>query len=168
MQIAPQRVVTLHYVLSDERGEVLDDSRRRAQPLAYLHGHDNILPGLEAALAERETKDALRVTLAPAEAYGVRDEGLVQEVSRSAFPQAELAPGMRFQTPGDDGPQIVTVLGVNGDSVRIDTNHPLAGMTLHYDVEILEVREAGRAELAKGHPLPVDVEPSQVEDRKVP
>ncbi|WP_104205036.1 FKBP-type peptidyl-prolyl cis-trans isomerase [Billgrantia saliphila] len=168
MKIAPQRVVTLHYVLSDERGKVLDDSRARAQPLEYLHGHNNILPELEAALAERVTQETLGITLAPDEAYGVRDEALVQEVSRSAFPQVELVPGMRFQTPGDDGPQIVTVLEVNGDSVRIDTNHPLAGMSLHYDVEILDVREAGRAELAKGHPLPVDVEPFQVEDRKVP
>ncbi|TFH85430.1 peptidylprolyl isomerase [Billgrantia azerbaijanica] len=168
MMIAPQRVVTLHYVLSDDQGRVLDDSRSRAQPLEYLHGHDNILAGLENALDGHETGASLDVTLAPADAYGERDEALVREVGRDAFPVEELAPGMRFQTPGDDGPEIVTVLDVADDRVRIDTNHPLAGQVLHYRLEVLEVREANRAELAKGHPLPPDVDPAQVEDRKAP
>ncbi|MCE8019991.1 peptidylprolyl isomerase [Halomonas sp. MCCC 1A11036] len=167
MNIAPQRVVTFHYVLSDEQGQVLDDSRARAKPLEYLHGHDNIVAGLEQALAGHQAGDRLNVTLPPADAYGRRSETLVQEVGRSAFAQDDLAPGMRFQTPGDDGPQIVTVLEVRDDTVLIDTNHPLSGRTLVYAVEILDVREANRAELAKGHPLPADVEPSQVEDRKV-
>ncbi|WP_163559809.1 peptidylprolyl isomerase [Halomonas sp. NO4] len=168
MMIAPQRVVTLHYVLSDERGHVLDDSRGRAKPLEYLHGHDNILPGLESVLDGHETGASLEVTLAPGDAYGERDEALVREVDRNAFPVEELTAGMRFQTPGDDGPEIVTVLDVADERVRIDTNHPLAGRTLHYRLEVLEVREANRAELAKGHPLPPDVDPAQVEDRKAP
>jgi FKBP-type peptidyl-prolyl cis-trans isomerase SlyD len=167
MNIAPQRVVTLHYVLSDAQGQVLDDSRARAKPLEYLHGHDNIMAGLERALAGLEVGDKQEVTLAPEEAYGARNEALVQQVGRNAFPLDDLAPGMRFQTPGDDGPQIVTVLEVGDGSVLVDTNHPLAGQTLSYAVEVLEVREANRAELAKGHPLPDGVEPSQVEDRKV-
>ncbi|SDI79541.1 FKBP-type peptidyl-prolyl cis-trans isomerase [Billgrantia gudaonensis] len=168
MMIAPQRVVSLHYVLSDDCGQVLDDSKRRQQPLEYLHGHDNILAGLEHALSGHEAGDAIEVILPPAEAYGERDEALVREVGRDAFPVEVLSPGMRFQSPGDDGPEIVTVLDVSDDRVRIDTNHPLAGQSLHYRLEVLEVREAGRAELAKGHPLPPDVEPSQVEDRKAP
>lgn len=168
MMIAPQRVVTLHYVLSDDQGQVLDDSRRRQHPLEYLHGHDNILAGLERALSGQETSASLDVTLPPGEAYGERDEALVREVGRDAFPVEELAPGMRFQTPGDDGPEIVTLLDVADDRVRIDTNHPLTGHTLHYRLEVLEVREANRAELAKGHPLPPDVEPSRVDDRKAP
>ncbi|MBA2778540.1 FKBP-type peptidyl-prolyl cis-trans isomerase [Billgrantia kenyensis] len=167
MNIAPQRVVTLHYVLSDAQGQVLDDSRARAKPLEYLHGHDNIMVGLERALTGLEVGDTQEVTLAPEEAYGARNEALVQQVGRNAFPLDDLAPGMRFQTPGDDGPQIVTVLEVRDGSVLVDTNHPLAGQTLCYAVEVLEVREANRAELAKGHPLPDGVEPSQVEDRKV-
>ncbi|MCE8015603.1 peptidylprolyl isomerase [Halomonas sp. MCCC 1A17488] len=168
MNIAPQRVVTLHYVLRDERGHVLDDSRARAKPLEYLHGHDNILAGLERALAGHVAGDRLSVTLPPEEAYGERNDDLVQQVGRGAFPQEGLAPGMRFQTPGDDGPQIVTVREVGDDTVVIDTNHPLAGHTLGYALEVLEVRQATRAELAKGHPLAAGVEPSQVEDRKVP
>lgn len=168
MTIAPQRVVSLHYVLSDEDGNVLDDSRARQAPLEYLHGHDNIMAGLERALAGRETGTEMSVTLMPAEAYGLRDEALVREVGRDAFPVPELAPGMRFQTPGDDGPEIVTVLEVRDASVLIDTNHPLAGRTLRYRLEVLEVRDATRAELAKGHPLPPGTTPAQVEDKKMP
>ncbi|TDO16483.1 MULTISPECIES: FKBP-type peptidyl-prolyl cis-trans isomerase [Halomonas] len=168
MTIAPQRVVTLHYELSDRDGSVLDDSRNRGKPLEYLHGHGNIMAGLEHALAGQEAGAQLSVTLMPAEAYGLRDAALVREVSRHAFPVAELAPGMRFQTPGDDGPEIVTVLEVHDDVVVIDTNHPLAGEVLHYHLEVLEVRDATRAELAKGHPLPPGTDPAEVEDKKMP
>ena len=167
MTIDPQRVVTLHYVLSDRDGNVLDDSRARAQPLEYLHGHGNIMAGLEHALVGRAAGAELSVTLMPAEAYGLRDEALVREVGRHAFPAPDLAPGMRFQTPGDDGPEIVTILEVRDDGVLIDTNHPLAGHTLRYRLEVLEVREATRAELAKGHPLPPGTEPGEVEDKKM-
>ena len=168
MTIAPQRVVSLHYVLSDRDGNVLDDSRARQTPLEYLHGHGNIMAGLERALEGQASGAELSVTLTPAEAYGLRDEALVREVGRGAFPVPDLAPGMRFQTPGDDGPEIVTVVEVRDDSVLIDTNHPLAGHTLCYRLEVLEVREATRAELAKGHPLPPGTAPSEVEDRKMP
>ncbi|WP_027961021.1 FKBP-type peptidyl-prolyl cis-trans isomerase [Halomonas halodenitrificans] len=168
MTIAPQRVVTLHYVLSDADGGVLDDSRARQQPLEYLHGHRNIVAGLERALDGREAGAQLTVTLMPAEAYGLRDEALERQVGRDAFPVPELSPGMRFQTPGDDGPEIVTIREVRGDSVLIDTNHPLAGHTLRYALEVLSVRDASRAELAKGHPLPPDTDHSQVEDKKLP
>ena len=101
------------------------------------------------------------------EAYGLRDESLVREVGRQAFPGTELRPGMCFQTPGDAGPQIVSVVEVKGDSVVVDTNHPLAGETLSYRLEVLDIRQATRAELAKGHPLPPGTEASEVEDRKV-
>ncbi|PMR73449.1 FKBP-type peptidyl-prolyl cis-trans isomerase [Billgrantia endophytica] len=168
MRIAPQRVVTLHYVLSDEQGTVLDDSRARQVPLEYLHGHDNIMAGLEHALEGSEAGTEFSVTLAPAEAYGPYNEALIQEVGRAAFPMDDLAPGMRFQTPGDDGPQVVTILEVRPDTALVDTNHPLAGKTLCYQLAVLSVREANRAELAKGHPLPPHVDPSQVEDRKAP
>ncbi|MBE0489244.1 MAG: peptidylprolyl isomerase [Halomonas sp.] len=168
MTIAPQRVVTLHYVLTDTAaGEVLDDSRARQQPLEYLHGHHNIVEGLERALDGLQEGADLSVTLMPAEAYGLRNEALVREVGRGAFPVDDLSPGMRFQTPGEAGPQVVTVLEVRDDSVLIDTNHPLAGRTLRYRLEVLEVRDATRAELAKGHPLPPGTDPASVEDKKV-
>ncbi|NWO06443.1 MAG: peptidylprolyl isomerase [Alteromonadaceae bacterium] len=188
MSIAAHRVVTLHYVLSDVLSDVsrddasdvtggstekraqqnvLDDSAERGQPLEYLHGHENIVPGLERALEGQPEDAELSVTLMPAEAYGLREEALVREVGRSAFGSAELSPGDRFQTEGEAGPQIVTVLSVGADQVTVDTNHPLAGRTLRYDVRILGVREATRAELAKGHPLAPEVDASTVEDRKV-
>ncbi|QJQ94701.1 MULTISPECIES: peptidylprolyl isomerase [Halomonadaceae] len=167
MTITPQRVVRLHYVLRDASGTVLDDSRTRQTPLEYLHGHHNIVAGLERALEGQGEGARLNVTLMPVEAYGLRDEALVQEVSRSAFPIDDLSAGMRFQTQGDDGPQIVTVLEVGVEQVKIDTNHPLAGECLSYQLEVLSIRDATRAELAKGHPLPADVDHTQVEDRKL-
>lgn len=124
-------------------------------------------PGLESALEDKAAGDVLRVTLAPADAYGIRNEDLVQQVSRASFGSAALEPGSRFQTEGEAGPQIVTVMSIDGDMVTVDTNHPLAGHTLRYQVNVLDVREATRAELAKGHPLPPGTEHSKVEDRKV-
>lgn len=169
MPIAPQQVVTLHYTLRDAEGGVLDDSRRRDEPLSYLHGHDNIVAGLERALADQDAGARLSVTLSPVEAYGERDEALIQPIARSAFGVGSPpAPGMRFQAQGPDGPRVVTVIEVGETRVTVDANHPLAGQTLSYDVEILEVRDATRAELAKGHPLPDDVDHAQVEDRKMP
>ncbi|HCA02618.1 MAG TPA: peptidylprolyl isomerase [Halomonas campaniensis] len=171
MSITAHQVVTLHYVLSDVLSDgstrVLDDSNARDKPLEYLHGHANILPGLESALEDKAAGDELRVTLAPADAYGIRNEDLVQQVSRASFGSAALEPGSRFQTEGEAGPQIVTVMSIDGDMVTVDTNHPLAGHTLRYQVNVLDVRDATRAELAKGHPLPPGTEHSKVEDRKV-
>ena len=171
MSIKAHQVVTLHYVLrdilSDGSQRILDDSNARSKPLEYLHGHDNIVPGLENALIGQVVGAQLSIQLLAADAYGVRNEALIQDVSRGSFGGAELVPGASFQTEGEAGPQIVTVLDVSGDRVTIDTNHPLAGRTLNYQVNILEVREATRAELAKGHPLPPGTEHSKVEDRKV-
>ncbi|GHA89207.1 FKBP-type peptidyl-prolyl cis-trans isomerase [Modicisalibacter luteus] len=167
MSIAPQQVVTLHYTLRDDEGHVLDDSRQRDTPLSYLHGHDNIVPGLEKALAGAQSGTHLTVTLDPEQAYGKRDEALVRRVSRSAFSGvSDLKSGMRFQAQGPDGPHTVTIVEADDTQVTVDANHPLAGQTLRYDVEILAVREATRAELAKGHPLDEDVDHTQVEDRK--
>lgn len=171
MSIAAHQVVTLHYVLSDVqhdgKKQVLDDSEARQQPLEYLHGHNNIVPGLEQALEGQTAGSELSVTLMPADAYGIRNEALVQKVSRNSFGNAELEIGSRFQTEGEAGPQIVTVVALEGDQVTVDTNHPLAGRTLRYKVKILDVRDATRAELAKGHPLPPGTDHSKVEDRKV-
>ncbi|OLO05609.1 MULTISPECIES: peptidylprolyl isomerase [Salinicola] len=167
LAIEPSHVASLHYTLLDERGRPLDDSRARQQPLAYLHGHDNLFPALEAALASRKSGERLSVTLAPADSYGERDEALVSESPRSAFPQDQpLKAGQRFQAQGPDGPRTVTVLAADDAQVTVDANHPLAGETLTYEIEILEVREATRAELAKGHPLPPGTSHAEVEDRK--
>lgn len=165
--IQPSRVASLHYVLLDARGHTIDDSRARQQPLEYLHGHGNLFPALESAMMDCKSGETLRVTLSPAEAYGERDEALVNQSPRSAFSvDGSLRPGQRFQAQGPEGPHTVTLIAVNGSQVTVDANHPLAGETLTYDVEILEVREATRAELSSGHPLPPGTSHTEVEDRK--
>lgn len=165
--IEPSHVASLHYALLDESGRTLDDSRARQQPLEYLHGHGNLFPALERTLAARTVGESLSVTLAPNDAYGKRDEALVSESPRGAFPADQvLQPGQRFQAQGPDGPRTVTLVAVDETSVTVDANHPLAGVTLTYQIEILDVREATRAELAKGHPLPPGTSHTEVEDRK--
>lgn len=167
MSIDTHRVVSLHYVLSDEGGQLLDNSRARNMPLHYLHGHDNIMAGLEEALDKHGVGETIRVTLEPHKAYGVRDEALIQRVARSAFDKAtRLEQGMRFQASGPGGGRLVTIVDINDAQVTIDANHPLAGKTLTYEVEILAVRDATRAELAAGHPLDPGVSHRDVEDRK--
>jgi FKBP-type peptidyl-prolyl cis-trans isomerase SlyD len=151
LQIARNKVVTIHYTLRDEQGTVIDSSGGRG-PLAYLHGKGNIIPGLEQALAGKGAGDRLEVTIAPEQAYGVRDERLVQILPRSRFPEgAEVAVGMQMRASGPQGPRIVTVMKVERDFVTVDGNHPLAGRTLHFSVEVAEVRKATHEEVAHGH-----------------
>jgi FKBP-type peptidyl-prolyl cis-trans isomerase SlyD len=151
VQIEKNRVVSLHYTLRDEQGSVIDSSSGRG-PLSYLHGKGNIIPGLEQALAGKAAGDKLDVTVAPEEGYGARDERLVQIVPRSKFGEvAELAPGMQVRTTGPRGPRIVTVTRVDRDFVTVDANHPLAGRTLHFSVEVAEVRKATHEEVSHGH-----------------
>lgn len=151
MQVAESRVVTIHYTLTNGSGEVLDSSRD-AEPLAYLHGSGNIIKGLEKALEGKQAGDKLQVTVAPEDGYGVRDERLVQQVPKRAFQGVrDLKPGMQFQAQGSHGPVQVTVTGVAGDMVTVDGNHALAGETLTFDVEVVEVRAATGEEMSHGH-----------------
>ena len=152
LAIENNRVVSMHYKLTDNSGNVLDSSEG-AEPLNYLHGAGNLIPGLEKALAGREQGDSLQVVVEPADAYGdVRPE-MIQAVDRSAFQGVEtVEPGMTFQAQGPDGAtQRIVVTGVEGDSVTIDANHPLAGVQLHFDVQVVGVREATDEEIAHGH-----------------
>ena len=152
LAIQENRVVSMHYKLTDNSGNVLDSSEG-AEPLNYLHGAGNLIPGLERALTGREQGDSLQVVVEPAEAYGdVRPE-MIQAVDRSAFQGVDtIEPGMAFQAQGPDGAtQRIVVTSVEGDSVTIDANHPLAGVQLHFDVEVVEVREATAEEIAHGH-----------------
>jgi len=151
MEIANQRVAYIHYTLTNDAGEVLDSSRE-AEPLAYLHGAGNIVPGLESALSGKQVGDRLNVKVAPAEGYGERDEALVQEVPRRAFQGiSEIKPGMAFTAQSNRGAMRVVVTRVVGDMVTVDGNHPLAGETLNFDVEVTEVRPATEEELSHGH-----------------
>ena len=153
MQIAENTVVAFHYTLTNEAGQTIDSSRQREEPLNYLHGHGNIIPGLEKALVGKQAGDKLEVTVTPEEGYGERHEGLIQQVPTSAFEGAggELKPGMQFQAQTQGGPLMVTVTQVEGDTVTVDGNHPLAGQNLNFDVEIAEVREASEEEVEHGH-----------------
>lgn len=152
MQVAPQTVVTIAYTVTDEDGEVLD-SAGADDPLAYLHGTGSIVPGLEAALDGRSAGDAIHVTLEPDDAYGLHDPELVAVASRAQFDEPDaLEVGMQFEAEGDDGPEVVTVVSIEGDDVTLDANHPLAGFTLTFDVQVLGVRAATAEELEHGHP----------------
>lgn len=152
MKAGENTVVSIHYTLTNDAGETLDSSAGR-EPLAYLQGFGNIIPGLENALAGKQAGDKLKVSIAPADAYGVRDDSLKEVVPRAAFGGApDLEVGMQFQARGPDGMvRVITIVGVEGDNITIDANHPLAGETLHFDVEITEVRAASQEELTHGH-----------------
>jgi FKBP-type peptidyl-prolyl cis-trans isomerase SlyD len=151
VQIGKNRVVTLEYTLRDAQGAVLDTSSGRA-PLSYLHGKGNIIPGLEEALAGKAEGDKVEVTVAPERGYGARDERLVQIVARAKFGEvAGLAPGMQVRANGPQGSRLVTVVRVDRDFVTVDGNHPLAGRTLHFSVEVTGVRKATHEEVSHGH-----------------
>ena len=151
MHIEKNRVVTFNYTLRDDQGAVIDTSSGRA-PLSYLHGKGNIVPGLEQALVGKAVGDKLDVTVAPEQGYGSRDERLVQIVARSKFGDvANLAPGMQVRASGPQGARLVTVVRVDRDFVTVDGNHPLAGRTLHFSVEVADVRKATHEEISHGH-----------------
>lgn len=151
MQISTNTVVSIDYVLTNAQGDVIDRSQT-GEPLAYLHGAGNIIPGLEQALEGRAIGDSLQVQVAPAEAYGEHDHELVQVVPRDLFEESDrLEPGMRFEASGDQGKMLVTVTEVSDNGVTIDGNHPLAGQTLLFDVTVAAVRAATDEEVAHGH-----------------
>ena len=151
MQIADAKVVQIHYTLSSQAGETLDSSRG-GDPLQYLHGAGNIIPRLEQALTGKSTGDRLAVAIAPVDGYGERNDDLVHEVPRTAFEDLDqVKPGMRLVASGPAGENVVTVAKVEKEVVTVDANHPLAGVTLNFDVEVVNVREASAEELAHGH-----------------
>ena len=147
MQIGKETVVTIHYTLTDEKGVVLDSSAGE-EPLTFVHGAGTMIPGLEKGLLGSSAGDSLKVSVAPADGYGVRDEELVQKVPRKNFPVEDVEVGMHFQTRSPSGPRIVTVLATDNENITVDANHPLAGTTLNFDVQVLEVRAATAEDLA--------------------
>ncbi len=151
MEITADRVVLIHYTLKDDSGSILDSSAG-GDPLAYIQGHGNLVSGLEKALEGKSEGNSLSVSLAPADGYGERDAGLVQRVPKRALQSAgNIAKGMQFQASTDDGMRMFTVTAVIGDMVTLDGNHPLADKTLHFDVNVVGVREATQEELEHGH-----------------
>jgi len=151
MQVAKNKVISIDYTLTDAQGTELDSSQGRG-PFAYIHGIGNIIPGLEAALEGKSTGDQVNAVIPPENAYGVRDEALVQQLPRSQFDtDQDIQVGMQFQAMSEAGPRVVTVVSVEDDNVTIDANHPLAGVTLHFDVTVNDIREATGEELDHGH-----------------
>ena len=151
MQIADKTVVSIHYTLTNADGETLDSSVGQ-DPLVYLHGSNNIIAGLEAALLGKSAGDSLQVGVEPGDGYGELRDELVQEVDRSAFQGVdEIDVGMQFMAQTPWGEQPVTVVKVEGDNITLDGNHPLAGQVLNFDVEVVEIREASAEELDHGH-----------------
>lgn len=151
MQVSENAVVSIHYTLKDDNGATVDSSIGK-EPLSYLHGRKNIISGLENALTGKNVGDKLSVTIPPEEAYGNYDEALIQVLPREAFGGVEdIQVGMQFYSESPEGVQMITIKEVNGDQITVDANHPLAGKTLHFDVEIMDVREATEEELQHGH-----------------
>lgn len=158
MDVADDRIVKISYSLEDvETGDQLEQVGED-EGLEYLHGHENIVPGLEEELAGKEPGDAFEAEIPPEKGYGEHMEELVSKMDRDAFPDdQELEPGMVFQAvQGDSGgeqeSQFLMVKKIVGDEVEVDANHPLAGKTLHFDGSVVDVREATDQELEQGHP----------------
>jgi FKBP-type peptidyl-prolyl cis-trans isomerase SlyD len=150
MKIAKDSVVRFHYTVSEAGQEPIETSKDR-EPLAILIGHGNIIPGLENAMQDREAGESFGVDVAAVDAYGERRDGLTQRVPKKHFGNQRLIPGQQVVLQTNFGPRAVTIEKVGMSVVDVDLNHPMAGKDLHFDVEIVEVREASAEELEHGH-----------------
>ena len=156
MRAEKNSVVSFHYVVRDAAqpaAEPYDDSRKRGEPLLALLGHSQLVPGVEKALTGREAGEKFEIDVAPEDAYGERQDGLLQRVPKKYFQNAQkLKPGMTtvLQTR-DGGQRVVTIHKVGMSAIDVDHNHPLAGKTLHFDIEIVDVHAAAPEEIAHGH-----------------
>ena len=151
IKIDKNKAVTIDYTLTDPLGTVLDSSTG-GTPLTFIQGAGNIIPGLEVALEGKAPGDQLSVRIAPEQGYGTRNEKLIQTIPKDLFKEVgELKIGMQLEAHSDKGNQLFTIVRIDGDKVTVDSNHPLAGVTLHFDVTVREVREAAAVELEHGH-----------------
>ncbi|GGO73802.1 FKBP-type peptidyl-prolyl cis-trans isomerase [Bowmanella pacifica] len=150
MQIAPNKVVTMHYTVSTKE-DVQIDSSRDGNPMSFLHGQHFLIKGLEDALVGKVAGDKFVAEVAPENAYGERHDELIQLVPKSMFEGMDVEVGMQFRATTDDGDQSVMIIDITDDEVVVDGNHPLSGVTLKFDVEVLAVRDATEEELAHGH-----------------
>ncbi len=151
MEITKNKVVKIDFTLKNDEGSVIDSSQNGG-PLAYLHGLGQLIPGLEKELEGKKTGDKVKVSIPPEEAYGKRNDQMIQRVSKNDLPsEEEIVVGSQFQADTPSGPIVVTAVEVTDTEVVLDGNHPLADMTLHFDVEVTEVRDATESELDHGH-----------------
>ena len=151
MKIDKNTVASFHYDLADAAGNRIESSRS-GQPLAVLHGAGNVIPGVEAALAGREAGERFSVTVPPEQGYGERREGLIQRVPKKYFRDAQrLRVGDTTMLSTRDGQRVVTVAKVGQSVIDVDLNHPMAGRTLVFDIDVVAVREATPEEIEHGH-----------------
>ena len=151
MTVGKDAVVSISYTLKDDSGEILDSSEGQ-DDLAYLHGHDNIVAGLEEALEGKSVADSVTTSVSPEKGYGIRNDGLVFQMPRDKLPGEEIELGTQFTAQDKDGnQQVVTVAEITDENVTLDGNHPLADQTLHFDVTVNNIREAEAVELDHGH-----------------
>ncbi|MCF6346552.1 MAG: peptidylprolyl isomerase [Thiomicrorhabdus sp.] len=150
MNIEKNNVAQIEYTLTNAEGEVMDASD--GNPLAYLHGHSNLIPGLENELKGKTKGDKFKITIPAAEAYGERVDALIQTVPNNMFQGVDnLDVGMRFEAQSEQGMHSVEITAIEGDQVTVDGNHPMAGLELTFDVEVIDVRKATEEEIEHGH-----------------
>ncbi len=151
MQLIKDKVAVLNFTLKNKDGEIIDQTNDGT--FAYLHGAKNIIPGLENALEDKQAGDKTSVVIEPADAYGEQNPEKIERVPLDMFPpDVEIKEGMQFESDSDDGePVIVTITEIDSGEVVVDGNHPLAGVQLHFEVELVEVRNATVQELQHGH-----------------
>ena len=152
LKVGKDKVVLMHYTLKNDAGDVIDSSDG-ADPLPFLQGHGNIIPGLESALEGSKVGDKLDVSINPEEGYGERIQDAIQEIPSSALQGVdEVKVGMQLQSQDKDGNAfLVSVTKIEDDKITVDANHPLAGQTLHFSVSIESIRKAEAEELSHGH-----------------
>ncbi|NKC19227.1 peptidylprolyl isomerase [Pseudoalteromonas sp. S4498] len=150
MIIGPNSVVTIHYSVQDKDNNTID-STFDDEPVIAMLGSGYLIPGLDDALQGKQAGDTFSVTIEPQEGYGERFDELTQAVPKSMFEGMEIEVGMQFRATTDEGDQIVVIIGIEDEEVIVDANHPLSGITLNFDVEVLEVREATAEEVTHGH-----------------
>jgi len=151
MKIEKDLVATIDYKLTDESGQVLDTSEG-SEPLSYIHGNGNLITGLERDLDGKEPGDRVTTVIAPEDGYGVYDEKLVFTVEKKDFDEPDdLEVGMYFQAEVGGEVKLCTIVEMSDETVQVNANHPLSGVTLHFDVTVRDVREATKEELEHGH-----------------
>jgi FKBP-type peptidyl-prolyl cis-trans isomerase SlyD len=151
MKVEKNKVVSIHYTLTSDKGEMLDTSEGKS-PLPYIHGTGQIIPGLEKEIEGKEKDDKLKAVIAPEDAYGVYNHDQVFVVSKDGFQgDEEITVGLQVQVDTGQGKSIGVVTKIEGENVTLDLNHPLAGQILHFEVDIVDVRDATSEELDHGH-----------------
>ncbi|MBT6614663.1 MAG: peptidylprolyl isomerase [Deltaproteobacteria bacterium] len=151
MIIEKNRAISINYELTNDAGEVLDSTQYQ-DPMIYLHGANDILPALEKALEGKSLKARVRVKVSPEEGYGEYNEELVQSIPLSSFPNSDkIVVGTQFQLDTSQGPKIATITKIEGAEFTLDMNHPLAGQTLNFDIDVVAIRDATPEEIEKGH-----------------